>query len=273
MKRALLLLTLAQFAFAGESFLPKNDFFIPADALNASGMKEEQFNAVIDKVEKIYSPIVAAQGAELKIERLWKNGAVNAEAEQFGNQWVVRMFGGMARWRDITEDSFTIVLCHEIGHHIGGAPIYRGQKTWASNEGQADYFAVLKCLRRVWDEDDNQKIVAGLKYRPVVAEICKKSPDQAQCIRAAVAGIHISDMLSFMGRTPAAWIERPVLTGVEETYDLHNSPQCRLDTFTQAALCEKKFTEDLSRESAITGACHEATGEVIGMRPRCWFKP
>jgi Zn-dependent protease with chaperone function len=54
------------------------------------------------------------------------------------------MFGGLARDPLVTKDGFSAVICHEIGHHIAGAP--RKGFSWASNEGQADYFATTKCL-------------------------------------------------------------------------------------------------------------------------------
>jgi hypothetical protein len=36
------------------------------------------------------------------------------------------MFGGLARHELVTDDGFMMVVCHETGHHLGGAPRYNG---------------------------------------------------------------------------------------------------------------------------------------------------
>jgi len=74
---------------------------------------------------------------ELVIDKHWEDGTVNAYASENGNNDVISMFGGLARHPAITPDAFYLVACHEIGHHLGGAP-KKGNTQWASNEGQAD---------------------------------------------------------------------------------------------------------------------------------------
>jgi len=71
------------------------------------------------------------------------------------------MFGGLARHETMTPDGFATVVCHELGHHLGGVPkkfSWFGN-SWASNEGQADYFGIMKCLRKMFEHEDNVKIV------------------------------------------------------------------------------------------------------------------
>ena len=152
-----------------ERFLPENDKYIGVDQQsNLGGLDEAQFNAVIDEVEAIYKPIVAAKGGTLNVKRLWTDGTVNASAQRQGSTYVVNMYGGLARHQAVTADGFALVVCHEIGHHIGGSPVYGGKpsqangsggwgggggggsNSWASNEGQSDYFANTKCLRKVF---------------------------------------------------------------------------------------------------------------------------
>ena len=128
-----------------------NDLNIPADSLYVGGITEAQFNAVIDKIEVIYSPIAKSLGKEYLVARKWDDGTVNANASQSGSKWNINMYGGLARHATITEDGFALVLCHETGHLLGGAPKVAGfMNKWASNEGQADYFANLKCLRKTF---------------------------------------------------------------------------------------------------------------------------
>ena len=47
----------------------------------------------------------------------WKNDTVNANAQQRGRNWIVNMYGGLARRPEIFFRRFAMVLCHELGHH------------------------------------------------------------------------------------------------------------------------------------------------------------
>ena len=154
-------------------YLPKNNYKIPVNNFQEGGITEAQFNAVITKVAKYYEPIVKAHGGVLKVNRLWKDGTVNASAERDGNTWIVNMYGGLARHRVVNEDGFTLVMCHETGHHLGGYPIISGDD-WASNEGQSDYFATMKCFRRINEKANNVKRLSQAQVPAIVKEACSK---------------------------------------------------------------------------------------------------
>ena len=262
-----------------DGFLPKNDFKISVDQKRTGGLSEEQFNAVIDEVEGLYAPIVATYGGELKVVRNWTDGTVNAYAQQIGKEWRVSMFGGLARHETITEDGFKLVICHEIGHHIGGAPRKSSPwaSPWASNEGQADYFATLKCLRRVWNDEDNSAVVAAMEVPEELTNKCAgqfSGEDAAVCVRGGMAGMSVSRLFqSLYNETTSPKFETPSTKVVTKTDDNHPATQCRLDTYFQGALCEKSFSEDVTATSEVTGTCHGSTGYTIGLRPLCWFKP
>lgn len=260
-----------------EGFVPENSLHIPVDSKNLTGITEEQFNSVIDQVEGIYSPIVSEYGGKLEIDRRWTDGTVNAYAQQIGKVWKVSMFGGLARHRTITPDGFALVVCHEIGHHIGGAPRYGGGD-WASNEGQADYFATLKCLRRVWQSDDNASIVREMNVPATLSASCMKEwgseADRVLCVRGGMAGLSVANLfaaLSWQSKLPS--FDTPDKKEVTRTSDSHPATQCRLDTYFQGALCEKSFNEEIGQQDEVSGSCHGSTGHEVGLRPRCWFKP
>lgn len=260
-----------------EGFVPKNDMFIPVNAKSINTITEAQFNAVIDEVESVYKPIVAEYGGNLKVVRNWTDGTVNAYAEQEGSTWKVSMFGGLARHKTITPDGFALVVCHEIGHHIGGVPRYAGDD-WASNEGQSDYFATTKCLRRVWQGQDNAAAVNGMEVPAVLTNACAKQwsekADQDICVRAGMAGDSVAKLfqaLSWSMKAPK--FDTPDTKQVTTTSDSHPATQCRLDTYFQGALCEKSFSEEIGQHDEVSGACHGAGGQTVGLRPRCWFKP
>lgn len=278
----LLLSSMAGSAFGcgadNDGFLPENTMNIPVGAKSAGGLTEAQFNAVIDKIEPVYAPIIASRGGKLKLNRKWTDGTVNANATQFFGTWTVNMYGGLARHEKVTEDGFALVLCHELGHHLGGAPkVANFMMKWASNEGQADYFATLKCLRTVWVHDNNEVIISKLKAPEALVSACTKNhgdkADRAICIRGGMAGVSVANLFAAMRNQPEASFTTPDRSVVTKTNDAHPAFQCRLDTYFQGALCEKSFTEDVSQKDEVQGTCHGSTGYTIGVRPLCWFKP
>lgn len=263
-----------------EGFVPENDLKISVHAKRFGGITEEQFNKVIDSVETVYAPIVSSEGGTLKVVRNWADGTVNAYAQQSGKTWSVQMFGGLARHQTITEDGLALVVCHEIGHHIGGAPKKSSAwaNPWASNEGQADYWATLKCLRRVWLNDNNEEIIASMTIPAALEAACSKqnvwNSERALCIRNGMAGDSVARLFAALrNQTEPAKFETPDAKVVAKTDDNHPATQCRLDTYFQGSLCEVSFNENVENKSEVTGTCHGTMGHKIGLRPTCWFKP
>ena len=261
-----------------EGFLPENNFKIPVDALRTGGITEEQFNNVIDSVEAVYSPIVAQEGGKLIISRGWTDATVNAYAQRSGSNWMVSMFGGLARHETITPEGFALVVCHEVGHHIGGAPKKVGyySNSWASNEGQADYFATLKCLRRVWINDNNAEIISQMEVPAALSAACNKqwsnADDRALCIRGGMAGDSVAKLFAALRNQEPSKFETPDTRVVSVTNDNHPATQCRLDTYFQGALCEVSFNDNVNQSEEVAGTCHGSLGHNIGLRPTCWFK-
>lgn len=272
-----------------DGFLPENDLYISADQKSINGITKEEFDQAIEEVEQIYAPIVANLGGNLKIERNWDDGTVNAYASQTGKTWKVAMFGGLARHATITKDAMALVVCHELGHHIGGAPKKGGSAgggwwggtsvaSWASNEGQSDYFATLKCLRKAWANDNNVAIAKALKAPKLVTDMCSKTykknkVDSALCVRTSMAGQSVGNLFAVLGKLPEPKFETPDAKVVKTTDDNHPKAQCRLDTYYQGSLCDISMNEDVSQKEEVQGTCHGSLGHKVGLRPLCWFKP
>ncbi len=260
----------AQQSFFPEGFSLKSKGMVP-------GLNQEQFNKVIDKVEAIYAPIVAEKGGTLKVERNWTDETVNAYASRKGKLYKVAMFGGLAQASGMTEDAFTLVICHEIGHHIGGSPIMTGGwgNKWASIEGQADYYGSLKCLKKVFDEEDNEAIVAKLNVPETLGKACDASfslaADKALCKRVGMAGFNIASMFALWGESGAVSFDTPDPSKVGKMYQSHPAAQCRLDTYFAAAVCDASHNVDTSYEDIDQGVCSELKTD-IGTRPNCWYK-
>ncbi len=263
----------------------ENNLYIPADAKREGGLTEQDFNDIIDKVEAIYAPIFEGLGKNLIVERNWTDGTVNAYARQSGNNWYVAMFGGLARHETITRDGFATVVCHEIGHHIGGAPKKASwwSSSWASNEGQADYFGTSKCLRKFMEADDNISIMSEVEVPAYAKEKCstifatkeeETNAEVAACERGAMAGMSLANLFrALRNLTTELKFDTPDSAVVTRTNDNHPAPQCRLDTYFQGALCEIDAYTDVDQRDATVGTCNRVDSYEDGIRPLCWYKP
>ena len=262
-------------------FLPENDLNISVDAksMRNATMTEERFNAIIDLADKHYAPIVKEMGGKLRWSRKWKGGTVNASANRgWFRTWKVNMYGGLARHELVTDDAFAMVVCHELGHHIGGAPKVSGLMTWASNEGQSDYFGALKCFRRIFEDQDNAAIVAEMEVPEVVTTKCSEAftleNDVALCQRSAMAGKSLASLLGSLRSSEAkVSFATPDASIATKTNNAHPAAQCRLDTYFQGSLCSKRLEENVSNSDATEGTCNRIENMDSGTRPLCWFKP
>lgn len=261
-------------------FLPPNDMKIPVGSPQAKGIDETQFNRVLDTVQRLYAPEVAARGGVLQINRLWTNETVNASAQQTGNKYILNMYGGLARHAAITMDGFALVVCHELGHHLGGAPQKAGWygNTWASNEGQSDYYANLKCLRRVFADPGASAFTRATDDNEVAVKACEAAfanpDDQDICIRNTKAGKSVAALfMALHNETVAPRFDTPDPKVVTAMFDSHPATQCRLDTYLQGSVCTQPISAPLSDSDPAVGTCTRSGGFNTGFRPLCWYKP
>jgi hypothetical protein len=256
-------------------FLPPNDLYLEDNVNFSAGLTEAQFNQVIDQVESVYAPIVKSLGGKLIVKRLWTDSTVNASANQQGKNWYVNMYGGLARRGEVTMDGFAMVLCHEIGHHIGGFPY----SSWAANEGQSDYFASLSCARMIWGNEKDLNAKAADAVTQIPKDRCDSmyadSDRQNLCYRQMLSNESIAGLLAALNNGTVSY-ETPDKSVVRRTYDAHPAAQCRFDTYMAATLCTAKWDNGVIPKTEAKSAdytCTARDGYKIGLRPTCWFKP
>lgn len=260
-------------------FLPANNMYIPVDSRTAGGISEKQFNQVMDRLQSIFTADIEAAGDKLQINRLWTDGTVNASAQRSGNTRILNMYGGLARHKAIGVEGMALVVCHELGHHNGGAPkidSWMGN-SWATNEGGADYYATSKCLRRFFAQDDNAKIIAGLTIDPTAKTSCESQfsnlQDQLLCLRISEAGQQVANLfMDLRKQTTPPKFSTPDMSEVSSTNDDHPDTQCRLDTYFAGSLCQVRETEVPSDTDYKVASCYTPR-DAVGFRPRCWFAP
>lgn len=271
---SILSILIANIAFAS---LPKNNLNIPVNSKFTNFMTEERFNEIASRVENFYVPLVKAKKSVLVFSKNWADPTVNASAIRFGGTaWFVNLYGGLARHPLVTDDGFMLVICHEMGHHLGGAPTVGGiNGFWAAVEGQADYFATMKCMKSLLKDDDNISITAEMEIDPFLKKTCaEKNSNQneiALCERIGMASISVGELLSSLKDSAPINFETPDKSVVKKTDKTHPRAQCRLDTYLAGIVCDN--TDEMNRKDPLAGACLKRDGYTEGIRPLCWYKP
>ncbi len=234
-----------------------------------SGATEKEIRLLTEHFIQFFSPSVSVAGGELSYYLDWGNTRVNAVTGRYGKEWRITILGGLARHKLMTKDGYVLTLCHELGHHLGGAPLDPKFPWAASSEGQADYFAGLKCLKRYWQNEENQRAVASLQIPPHLMKACAKTSQEFLCQRIGMAGLSTTSVWasrSLPVKLPK--FETPDPSVVSNTNITHPLPQCRLDTYFKAALCGAPVSEDFDSMDERTGACLKPN---LGSRPVCWY--
>lgn len=250
LKRFLILVSLFLCCFAHAAppvCFPQTDARIEASEI--SGISKATFTKVLDRLEKFYGPVVNKRGFNLVVNRLWSDGTINSDTDVEGSDWVINSYGGLARYPSMTSYGYAVVACHELGHHMGGAPLYSGG-AWpgggAAVEGEADYWATLNCMKDLGYTD---------------AQIKKGSKTLAR-------------VLADLGGERMPSENTPDKSVVRETYEEHPEAQCRLDTYLAGLICPVRG--EMSDHNPKVNSCYRYPTPktyAAGSRSRCWFKP
>lgn len=244
--------------------------------LSAYSKSQRNYEEVLTLAYKKYSPIFKKVGLKFAIESDWSSDTVNAYALPIVNKTArVRMFGGYYRKPLISNDAFLLILCHEIGHHLGGDPRYNDDSSYpeAAAEGQSDYYASHTCMPIMLADQDN---AAFIKRNPVgfnIMQTCNRAwgmntPRSLICQRTLSAALALAQ-----NRAEGAGEKRPSITDkdrdkVGTTNVYHPDNVCRLNTHIAAAICTTENDLGLSKGQVCS---FRNAFERQGMRPACWY--
>lgn len=234
--------------------------------------------------ESIFGPeILKENGKSLKFEDAWDESEVNAYCTRdMDDNPVIKVYGGMARHHDLSLDGLYLIFCHELGHYLGGAPkAFRGRtskRSWSSAEGQADYYATSKCLKKVFDDERENESVIKREDSKLVEKAMKRCPkNDTTCIRSALASFSVAKVFhSVRSYEPFPEIDGKSSKVVRRTVYNHPTSQCRLDTFINGTNCKVDIGIGFDNIDPRVGACHrnsDKSDEVEAARPLCWYRP
>ncbi len=236
----------------------------------------ESFDYIADTVVDLYAESFAQRQIQPVVNKRWDADEANAlssltagydrKAQRSLRVWEIELKGGLARHPLLSRDAFALVVCHEVGHHVGGAP-YAAE---LSSEGQADYFATASCMKRYLRKTRYPPSYWREQLPPELGRACAVSfpvtADQAICRRSILAAFTLSRWIADTNGVKAPALTRQDAT-VRAATLAHGYPgaQCRLDTLVAGALCPI--------DNETPEACTRQEGYEREARPRCWFKP
>lgn len=275
MKHFFLLLVL--FANNAFSSFPENHLrFSPFDKSN-NGISHYTYQELQNLVLTAFEGTIKEKfGKVLTFEDAWDNEKVNAYCTRdLNDNPVIKIMGGMARHPELTKDAFLLIVCHELGHYMGGAPKAlrgnSGKLSWSSTEGQADYFATAKCLPKIFkNQKENREIIKSVPGKNLRKAQKKCGKEDAQCIRVAMAALSASKVFHSLRE----FEDYPDLENLDQSVAYvmdygHPSPQCRLDTFLNGINCKDKLEVMFDNTDPKIGACNSERAD----RPKCWYRP
>jgi hypothetical protein len=274
----LFLLSLVSTAF-GAKIIPENELNNPPLIIkDFDTVSEYDFNVITSTLYKLYAPIIEEKsGLKFVMMADWQDGAVNAYATRTPDAWNVHINGGIARAKGMTTDGLALIICHEIGHHLAGAPrtfLYDG---WPSAEGQADYFATSKCLKKYYAQLSVEGFAIDNSIPEKVLMDCngvyKNLADLKICVRSQMAALDFAHFLNSLPdvRTPVLLESTDPKVVKGTNMNDYPKPQCRFDTLYQGSLCSLNSDVATSETDAKIGHCNDESKP--GTRPRCWYKP
>jgi hypothetical protein len=216
-------------------------FFLPPGAANSGVVTQQKADQVALNISLLYyNDVFQKTGLPLLLQERWEDPYFGASATKSEIPHVVSVYvrGGLVRVPEMTENILALVLCHELGHVLGGAP-YQDipGSEWTSIEGQADFFASSQCLPKYLQKISDDKL-SSIELKKKVLETSlaatlffqKYSPSEKEPVALEKTASEIATTLNRIS---------------------YPSLQCRLDTFKAGASC--------------------VTGPTTCKAPACWL--
>lgn len=136
-------------------------FCLPPEKNQNKEMSATNFYLIPAKIISLFNQEIALAGYPLLLEANWESPFFGAGVSLYDNAFHLMILGGTSRLPEMTEDAYAAVVCHEIGHIVGGEPHQTiSNAEWSSSEGQSDFFAASVCLPRYFKTLNEKNISA-----------------------------------------------------------------------------------------------------------------
>lgn len=130
------------------------------------------FEAVVDDFTDVTEKYLP-KGESLTVTFDVLEPQINAEISKQATGPVIKVLGGMLKHPKMTKEVLSLLLCHEMGHYLGGPPL-KSRNGWSSTEGQADYYSGEVCARNL-GLDEETFLESALRLTTIYAEVTREA--------------------------------------------------------------------------------------------------
>jgi hypothetical protein len=163
-------------------------FCIAPDMAPNSQIDIVKFYNIPTQILQLFKTEVAQKPYPIVLNAEWESPFFGAGVSLYENNFRLMILGGTTRIAGLTPDAYAAIVCHELGHVIGGSPFQTIQfAEWSSAEGQSDFFAANVCLPRYFrslnETEDNIPArieEAGYKMIQSFSEVIKEGDAPAR---------------------------------------------------------------------------------------------
>ena len=238
-----------------------------AKPLFAEASKSE-FEQTLESARKYFRPIYQSHGKELSILGEWDYDENNAKALAYTvDHYFIEIYGGALKSEGTNTDSLRAMICHEVGHHLGGAPFmpqyYEDYYLFqGSSEGQADYYAANVCLKKWLNGEDHWRKIHQIGFSKKDQIFCERYHNDKNniglCIRIITAfkrmlSLKIESEVQINLKTPSLAYKYALASSVT-----HPPSLCRLETAYAGVICHQE------------NGCSIFQNPIEASRPLCW---
>ncbi len=241
---------------------------------------------ILQEFERLYRSQTVALGFKFVLNIDEVSASESADAQRDTREGRVTVTRRLLQNPRMSDDGLRTILCHEIGHILGGAPRRNVPPEWdgptapdglsfMSSEGQADYYATLVCFRQLVRGQNHKAVLTALgagDTDSLLADKCDRAhgnkTEDALICRRAVRGAF--NMLQMIKTFPIAiGAESGFIAGMTIT-DAYPDRQCRLDTFMAGALCRTEFVPTSASFDFDVASVNTCASD-LAQRPKCWY--
>lgn len=143
----------------------RSDYFcITPEMAPNSPVKIFDFYSIPAQVISLFNKELKKVNDPLLLDAQWESPYFGAGISYYNDQFRMMILGGTTRIDGMSLDAYAAIVCHELGHIIGGAPLQTiTGAEWSSSEGQADFFAASVCLPRYFASLGEKNISARVE--------------------------------------------------------------------------------------------------------------